>query len=243
MDDLYSRPSLVLPLATYHNYFERAKTNTFCGHYVNVPPPPYKINAADSAASATPAEIFQKIYAAAQEGVFTVFLQWHQIIGGRGTQIALLHLVSSYVPHMGMPPPPWDDLSFVSKEEVTCGVVVCANWLMAKLHQIGAMVHVPMAQAIHVALSADPKTDLLGPFTTDDADVDAIHVQKTIYLPSPFTGIFLERDLALVQAWSRLCGDIFEDSATVDFCPIIGWIQVALTRKIRYYQPYPLAMP
>ena len=72
---------------------------------------------------------------------------------------------------------------------------MCANWLTARLHHIIATVHLPTLQSIDSTLVADPEIDLLGLFAADDADMDAICVRKTIYLPTPFMG----------SSWSATC--------------------------------------
>ena len=140
MDNPIIRPGLVPPLATYHEYFVRAETDAFCGHYASVLHP-YYTETENAAATTTPAEFVQKIYAAEQEGVPTALIQWHRSAGGKGAHIALIHSVSSYPPHMGIPPSPWDDLSFALKVEVTCGAVRCANLMTASIHPIVATVY------------------------------------------------------------------------------------------------------
>ena len=50
-------------------------------------------------------------------------------------------------------------------------------------------------------------------------------------------GIFLERDLTPVEAWSFLYGVIVFVGATVDYLPIIDWLRFALTRKSGIDQP------
>ena len=126
MDDNTGRPSLVSLLATYCDYFSRADTNTFCSRYASVFRP-YHIEIENSATTVSPQEVARKKYATAQEDVLTAFLQWHKSAGGRGNQIALLHYVSSYAFCIGIPPSPWDELSFASKGKVTYGAVRCAN--------------------------------------------------------------------------------------------------------------------
>ena len=135
--------------------------------------------------------------------------------------IVLIYLVSSYAPQMGMPTSPWDDLSFALKGKVTCGAVMCANWMTYRLHHIGITVHAPMAQEIDDALAADPDLYLMGQFVADDANLDSIHVRKTIYLAAPFVGILRERDLTPAKVWIRLLGSIVDSGAKVDFQPII----------------------
>ena len=108
---------------------------------------------------------------------------------------------------------------------------MCANWLIVSLYQIDATVHVLKVQAIYAALASDPKLDLLGTFSVDDVNVDAICIRKTIYIPAPFAGIFLERKLTPLDAWSRLHGAIINTRATVYCRPIIDWLQVKITRK------------
>ena len=185
-------PSFVLLATTYRDYFSRAKTDTFSGRYATVLAP-YSIN--PTATAATPADVARLIYSAAQEGVPTAFLHWRKRMMGRGAQIALLHLVSSYVPRMGMPASPWENLYFALKGDISCGACACANWQTASLNQIRATVHVCVDLAIDAELAADPDIDLLGPFTSTDVDVEPLRVRKTIYLPAPFFGIFLEQDL------------------------------------------------
>ena len=65
---------------------------------------------------------------------------------------------------------------------------------------------------------------------------------KNLYLHAPFVGIFLERDLTPVEAWSSLHGAIVDAMATFDCCPIIYWLQVAFTRKSGVNQQSLLAM-
>ena len=119
-------PSLMPPLATYCDYLAKSKTNTFRGHYASVLYP-YQIDMANAEAAVGPQEFALDTYVAAQGGVPTAFLQWHQSAGGKGTHIVLMHSVSRYVPCMGNPPSPWYNLFFASKGEVTCGIVGCAN--------------------------------------------------------------------------------------------------------------------
>ena len=127
MADPTGRPIFVPLLATYRDYFARAETDTFCGHYVNVLRT-YKTDTENAAANTDPSEVSCQIYAMAQEGVPTAFLQWHRSAGrGGSAHIALLHSVSSYINRMGMLPSPWDNLSFISKGEVTCGTAMCAE--------------------------------------------------------------------------------------------------------------------
>ena len=59
---------------------------------------------------------------------------------------------------------------------------------MVSLNQIRATFHILMVQAIDAALDSNPELDLLGQFAADAADVNAIQVRKTIYLPAPFLG-------------------------------------------------------
>ena len=100
---------------------------------------------------------------------------------------------------MGMSYLPWYNLFFVYKGKVTCGAIMCANWLTASLHQINKMVHILTVQAINAALKVDPDLDLLGQFTIDNVYMEAIRVKKTISLPTLFVGIFLKGNLTPVQ--------------------------------------------
>ena len=142
-----------------------------------------------------------------------------------------------------MPPSTLDELSFTSKGKVPFGTFACANWLAASLHKTGTAVYVLTLQAIDVALSADPKINLLEPFVSGDSDVEAICIRKTTYLPETFMGILLKRNLTPVEAWIFLSGAIVDNGAMVDFRPITNWIRVAITRKSETYQLSPLAMP
>ena len=46
------------------------------------------------------------------------------------------------------------------------------------------------------------------PFTSTDANVEPLRICKTIYLPTPFIGIFLIRDLTPMETWTLFCGAI-----------------------------------
>ena len=171
------------------------------------------------------------IYAASQEGVPTVFLQWHQGAIGGGAQIILLHSVSNYVPRMGLTESPCDDGSFASKRDIACRNSACINWLPASLHQTGSTVYFPKDLAIDTTMVADPDADLLGPFKSTDANVEPLCIRKTICLPAPFIEIFLKWDLTPVEAWTRIRGAIIDGGLEVDCCTIINWIRFALTLK------------
>ena len=141
-----------------------------------------------------------------------------------------------------MPASPWDDGSLALKGDIICRKISCANWPLASLHQIGATVHVSTDLAIDAPLAADLETDLLRPFSSTDADVDPLRVRKTIYIPTPFVGLFLKRYFTSAEAWTHLCGSIITGGLEVYCCPIIDWLRVDLTLKAGNYKS-PLAMP
>ena len=105
---------------------------------------------------------------------------------GVRAQIALLHLVTSNVPRIGMTESLWDDLYFTSKGGVTCNAVTCAKCQTASLHHIRFTVHVLMDLTIDVSLALDHDADLMGPFTICDADVEPLCVRKMIFFPTHF---------------------------------------------------------
>ena len=95
---------------------------------------------------------------------------------------------------------------------------------------------------IDAALELDPDTDLLGPFTTANSGVEPLCIRKTIYLPTPFVGNFLYRDLTPTEAWNHICGAIGDAGQEVDFRSIGEWLWVALTKKVGD-EKSPLALP
>ena len=96
---------------------------------------------------------------------------------------------------MGLMASPWDNGFFASKGDITYGTIACVDWPPASLQQIRATFHVPTDLAIDAVLASDLDTDLLGPFSSTDADVEPLRFRKMIYLPAPFVGIFLKQDL------------------------------------------------
>ena len=128
----------------------------------------------------------------AQEGVLNALIQCHWGAGGIGAHIALLNYISNYVPQMGMPQSPWDDLYFTSKGKGTRGSAGCANCPTASLNQIGATLKTPTAEAINVGLAGDPSVDILGLLSAGDASINVSCTRKTIYLLAPYVGMFLE---------------------------------------------------
>ena len=138
---------------------------------------------------------------------------------------------------------PWDNLSFVAKEKVTCGAVGYPNWITTSLHQISTDLYIPTAEAIDASLASDWEVDLLETVSSEDAGVDAVHVHKTIYLLVPYVSMFLERNLTTSKAWSQLWGSIVDAGGEVYCQTIINWLQVVLTQKSRDAHQPPLAMP
>ena len=236
------RPILVSPLVTYREYFVRDKTDTFCGHSSSVLLP-YRIDTANAAATVVPKEFTWEIHTVEQEGVLNALFKWQRSAGGGGDHIFMLHSVSIYASYMGITLSPWYDISFASKGEVTCSTAGCANWITTILHHIGAVLYILASQAIYAAMASDPDMDLMGPFTAYNAYVNSILFINKIYLPLPYMGIFLERNIAPVKAWSRLQGAIVDAGAEVDCQPIIGWLRVAFMLNSGDDQPSPLAMP
>ena len=57
-------------------------------------------------------------------------------------------------------------------------------------------------------LAADPDTNLLGPFSTMDADMETLRIRKTFYPPITFIRIFLKWYLTPMEAWNRIPGAI-----------------------------------
>ena len=92
----------------------------------------------------------------------------------------LLHSVSNYVPRMGLSASPCDDVSFASKGGIACVTIACANWPPASLQQIGDTVYIPTYLSIDTVMAANLDSNLLGPFTSKDANVEPLHVRKTV---------------------------------------------------------------
>ena len=132
------------------------------------------VAAAAATTSATPSNVARLVYAAAREFIAAAFLQWHQGARGRGTHIALFHLVSDYILRLGLLTSLWDNLPFVLKEDITCGAGSCMNWQTESIHKIKGTLHVPMELSTDMALAQAPDAYLLGPFTTADADVEPL---------------------------------------------------------------------
>ena len=88
---------------------------------------------------------------------------------------------------MGLPESPWDNSSFPSMGDITCGTIACTNWPRANLRQIGYTVYVFTDLYINTALVVNPNVNLMGPFTSTDANVEPLCVHNKIYLPTPFS--------------------------------------------------------
>ena len=73
-----------------------------------------------------------------------------------------------------------DKGSFTLKGYITCKAIACANWLLSILHQIGPTVYVPTDLDINTALAANLDTNLLGTFTYTSANMEPLHVHKTV---------------------------------------------------------------
>ena len=142
---------------------------------------------------------------------------------------------------MGLPESPWDNSSFPSMGDITCGTIACTNWPRANLRQIGYTVYVFTDLYINTALVVNPNVNLMGPFTSTDANVEPLCVHNKIYLPTPFFRLFLERDLTPMEAWTRFCGVIADGGLEADCLPIFDWLHVFLTLKTGN-ENLPLAM-
>ena len=116
------------------------------------------------------------------------------------------------------------------------------NWIVSSLQHFSAEVYTLTAALIYMAMSAYPDLKLLVPFVANNDGDNILRVQNQIYIPPPYICIFLGGKLTPAEAWTRLWGSIMGTGAEVDCCPIIDWIQVSLTQKSSYNQPYLLAI-
>ena len=91
-------------------------------------------------------------------------------------------------------------------------------------------------------MAADPDVNILGPFTSINTNVERLRIRKIFYLPAPFVGLFIEKDLTPMEVWTRLCRTIFDGGLEVDCSPIINWLCDALTLKTGD-EKSPLFMP
>ena len=86
------------------------------------------------------------------------------------------------------------------------------------------------AKNSNAAIIADPKIDLLDPVTANNADIYDMCVQKNVYPPNPFAGIFLGGDLKHVEGCSHPRVAIV-DAGVEEYCwNLMNWLQVDLTR-------------
>ena len=112
-----------------------------------------------------------------------------------------LFSLSSCVPQMGILPSPWNELSFVSKGEVTCSALRCENCITTILHHIRTSLYNPTAEAIDAALAVKPDVNILESFTFEYSGVNFVRVCKTIYFPGPYVRMLLKRNLTPTKAW------------------------------------------
>ena len=59
---------------------------------------------------------------------------------------------------------------------MTCGAARCAICLRASLHQIGAVIHVPIAYDIDAELDVNPSADIIAPFSENNVGIDILRV-------------------------------------------------------------------
>ena len=72
----------------------------------------------------------------------------------------------------------------------------------------------------------------MGPFTNDDAGTVSTRVRHTIFLPAPYVGIFLNRNLSPKEAWLQLWSRIVADNKAIKCASLITWLQTALTQTV-----------
>ena len=88
--------------------------------------------------------------------------------------------------------------------------------------------YVPAESALDTTLAADATITLLGTYFQTNADVKAIKIRETVFIPSPFVGILLESNLSLVQAWAFSLGVIVTAGITKNCKTLLDWLCVAL---------------
>ena len=188
----------------------------------------------NAAAAQTPARVSHQIYAASQQGEPIAFLLWHATPGlaedRNPGRVSLLHSISHYVSRMGRPTSKWDDRTFANQGDVSYGTAPLEMWYPTYLH-LASAVYIPRAASIDTSLAGYPNVTLLGTYGTVDAGDENIRCCKTVYVPAPYVGLLLSKDLSPVEAWNRLCGEIVDAGAEATCRPIIDWLRAAIVRS------------
>ena len=78
--------------------------------------------------------------------------------------------------------------------------------------------------------AANPQTERLGPFNNSDAGTVSARVRHAIFIPAPYVGMFVNRNLSPKEAWSQLRSRIVANNKAIECDPLITWLQAALTQ-------------
>ena len=147
---------------------------------------------ANPTAAKSKAEISKKTYTKEMEGIPTAHLLWHPTDGVfyeeeyPGQVPPPPHTISQLPTHLIHLTNQWYNHAFKSKDYIVAGTIAVADWDEIYTHKICIDQHVYTEVAIDAALATDLDTLRLVPFNSGDANVDAVRLQRAIYITPHF---------------------------------------------------------
>ena len=220
-------------ITTYRQYYADAQRDPYNGQYADamdtfhVP--------VNNAAAAAPALLASQVYNSAAADVPMAFLMLCRdpnadpaVDPGR---VTLFHRQVRFSARLGLPATPWDNDAFAFKGEVHNRQIVTVQWTQEYFHQVNAQIRVATVAEANQQLSTVPPPLLMGPYANADAGTEVIRTRRTMYVPPRYVGLFLEEDLAPVEAYIRFVGAATADGTMVACAPLVDWLRAAITRS------------
>ena len=211
-----------MPVDNYRSFYNDPNKNAYADYtavYSNYDIP------VGNAPPIGPADLASLVYSSATPHLPAGFL----LLGTNG-RIRCYHRLSLFPTRMGLPVTPWDGEGFASINDLLYDQSTVVNWRTAYFNIVGNSIQIPTAQTIDDAFAANPLTERLGPFTNADAGTVTARVRHTIFLPSPYISLFLDRELTPKEAWLQLRARIVADNKSIECAPLLTWLQAVLTQ-------------
>ena len=176
------------------------------------------------ATSPSPAEVAKSIVDLGSHNIPHAILLLHD------GKIHLYHRLSTYRTPFGLPPSPWDNQMFATKDDLVNNQAITVKIRSSYFHRSNPQqIRVATAAETNNALAADANAGSLGPFQNTDAGTEVVQVRVCVAVPPPYIAMFINHSMTPREAWTALQGQIVTDQREADCAPLINWLRASLT--------------
>lgn len=204
----------------YRDYFSDNSKDVFNGDYTSILEP-YAVPTANAMPAA---EVRQLAFNCRAQDIPTAFLLQHN----DDSKLHIYIQLDRFHPRAGLPATNWDSRSFIAKGELHHNSHIMVEFRDDYFNQTN-IIRAPNVATINAAYAANVASNLLGPYTANDAGVDTIRARRSCFVPPAYVPLFLANPLSPREAWNVVYAQIVTDNREQMCLPLINYLRCCLT--------------